>query len=451
MSRGVFVTFEGPEGGGKSTQVRRLAAALAAQGITVLTTREPGGTPVAERIREVLLGKAAGPMAARAELLLMLAARADHVEAKIRPALAAGQVVLCDRFSDSSAAYQGGARGLDQDEVREADRFATGNLVPDLTLLLDVPPELGLARAGRKGGDRIEAEGLAFHRKVRETFLALAAREPARFRVIDATQDEDEVFRQVEAAVEEALERVRTTAEGRIGAPDPGSQGPGSATGSGVGTDLGYRPHPIRVGSDESGKGDYFGPLVVAACRLDPQSEKALVALGVTDSKKLSDVANRRLAGEIRRVAPVEVVAIGPERYNQLYAKFGNLNALLAWAHGKALKGLLTRYPEATQAVSDKFGPEIRLERELREVGGVEIVQVPKGERDPAVAAASIVARAEFLERLDRLSGTAGTELPKGATTVVDAARQVFRKGGEALLARVAKLHFKTTRDVTGR
>ena len=171
---GRFISFEGGEGGGKSTQLRRLAARLSAQDVTVITTREPGGTPGAEDIRQLLVEGEPGRWDGRVEALLVNAARADHVARLIRPALAEGKWVLCDRYVHSTLAYQGAARGLDEAELRQLHAFATGDLWPDLTIVLDVDPALGLARAaGRAGGEaRFEGEPPAFHKAVRDRFLS---------------------------------------------------------------------------------------------------------------------------------------------------------------------------------------------------------------------------------------------------------------------------------------
>lgn len=171
---GRFISFEGGEGSGKSTQLRRLAARLSAQDVTVITTREPGGTPGAEDIRQLLVEGEPGRWDGRVEALLVNAARADHVARLIRPALAEGKWVLCDRYVHSTLAYQGAARGLDEAELRQLHAFATGDLWPDLTIVLDVDPALGLARAaGRAGGEaRFEGEPPAFHNAVRDRFLS---------------------------------------------------------------------------------------------------------------------------------------------------------------------------------------------------------------------------------------------------------------------------------------
>lgn len=173
---GRFISFEGGEGSGKSTQLRRLAARLSALDVTVITTREPGGTPGAEDIRQLLVEGEPGRWDGRVEALLVNAARADHVARLIRPALAEGKWVLCDRYVHSTLAYQGAARGLDEGELRQLHAFATGDLWPDLTIVLDVDPVLGLARAaGRAGGEaRFEGEPPAFHKAVCDRFLSFS-------------------------------------------------------------------------------------------------------------------------------------------------------------------------------------------------------------------------------------------------------------------------------------
>lgn len=206
-ARGLFLTFEGGEGAGKSTQIRRLARDLEAAGHTVLVTREPGGTPFAEAIRGLLLGAGASEDALT-QALLFAAARREHIRALIAPALAAGHIVLCDRFADSTRAYQGGR--LPEAELAATIALATGGLLPDLTLLLDLPPEAGLARARARSAatDTFERADLAFHAAVRARFLALAKAEPQRIAVIDASADE--------AAVATA---VRSTVAARLGLP----------------------------------------------------------------------------------------------------------------------------------------------------------------------------------------------------------------------------------------
>lgn len=192
---GRFVTFEGIEGVGKSTQVDRARAVLAARGADVVTTREPGGTPLAERIRAVVLGRGEEPVPPAAELLLMFAARAVHTANLVRPALERGAWVLCDRYTDATYAYQGGGRGVPDREIAGLATLAHPGLVPDLTLLFDAPVGLALSRArGRSGAaDRIESETLEFFERARAKYLAIARAEPDRVRVIDATRTADEV------------------------------------------------------------------------------------------------------------------------------------------------------------------------------------------------------------------------------------------------------------------
>jgi dTMP kinase len=193
---GLFVTFEGGEGSGKSTQLARLAVRLRARGLEPLLTREPGGTPLAEGIRDLLLDPARRP-GAMSEALLMEAARADLVANVVRPALAAGRVVLCDRYDDSTLAYQGAGRGLDAALLATLNRAATGGLTPDLTLLYDVPPEVGLARreGAGDGTNRLDREPAEFHGRVRRGYLELAAADPGRWVVLDATAGPDALER----------------------------------------------------------------------------------------------------------------------------------------------------------------------------------------------------------------------------------------------------------------
>ncbi len=204
-----------------------------------------------------------------------------------------------------------------------------------------------------------------------------------------------------------------------------------------------------RIGIDESGKGDYFGPLVIAAAFVTPETEPDLRLMEVRDSKKISDNRVLELARDIRQVCPHSIVAIGPQRYNELYAKIRNLNRLLAWGHARALENLLER-TDCHLAISDQFGDERYILNALQEKGKrVRLVQRPKAESDLAVAAASILARAEFLTRLKRLADEIGLPLPKGASSQVElAARMVVKKHGQEGLNRVAKLHFKTTQAV---
>lgn len=205
---GLFITLEGPEGAGKSTNREYLAACLRAQGVEVLLTREPGGTPLAERIRDLLLAPSDEVMASDTELLLMFAARAQHLEAVIRPALRAGMVVLCDRFTDATYAYQGGGRGLSFERIAILEAFVQGELRPDLTLVFDLPVEIGLSRAAARGRlDRFEQEGTAFFEAVRSTYLQRAAAKPSRYRVIDAGQTLVHVQQALDQLLPELLER----------------------------------------------------------------------------------------------------------------------------------------------------------------------------------------------------------------------------------------------------
>jgi dTMP kinase len=206
-----FITFEGIEGSGKSTHLRQLAEALRRRGADVIGTREPGGTRAGAAIRQLLLGPEAPPLAPLAELFLYCADRTQHLDEVVRPALAAGRIVLCDRFSDSTIAYQGYGRGLPLDGVRALDASARRGLVPALTVLLDCPVADGLARArGRSTpGDRFEREAAAFHERVRAGFLELAAGEPARFLVVDATAPIADVQARVAAEVARRLGLAR--------------------------------------------------------------------------------------------------------------------------------------------------------------------------------------------------------------------------------------------------
>jgi len=196
---GAFVVFEGGDGAGKSTQSRLLADALRARGHEVVLTREPGGTPIGEAIREVLLGAGSESMAARTEALLFAAARSQHAAELIRPAVGRGAVVISDRYLDSSVAYQGAARGLGEEQIAQLSLWATEQLVPDLTVLLDVAPGVGLGRAG--DANRMEAEPEHFHDDVRESFRRSAAAAPERYLILDATRPPAEVAAEVLAAV----------------------------------------------------------------------------------------------------------------------------------------------------------------------------------------------------------------------------------------------------------
>lgn len=206
MTRGRFITLEGMEGAGKTSRLADLRAFLEARGKPVLATREPGGTALGERLRDVLLAPDQAPMAPLTELLLMFAARSEHVQQVILPALDAGQWVLCDRYVDASYAYQGAGRGLGTAPVAALEALLPQGARPDLTLLLDLPVELGLARArDRSASDRFEQESLAFHARVREAYLRRAAEQPQRYRVIDAAASPAVVRAAVETAVSALL------------------------------------------------------------------------------------------------------------------------------------------------------------------------------------------------------------------------------------------------------
>jgi dTMP kinase len=211
VAAGRFITFEGGEGSGKTTQIRILAERLRAAGKDVLLTREPGGTELAEKIRTLVREDSADPPNSRAETLLFLASRAQVVESVIRPALAAGTWVLCDRFADSTFAYQGYGRGLNLDEIKRINLFATGGLVPDRTVLLDVSPEVSAKRmrareaATNTDADRMEKAGDGFHARLKNGFIELAAAEPARFAVIPADGSVEEVGEAVWNSVQPML------------------------------------------------------------------------------------------------------------------------------------------------------------------------------------------------------------------------------------------------------
>lgn len=228
--QGLFVSFEGPEGAGKTTQARRLADDLRAEGHEVVLTREPGGTPLAEAIRDLVLSQAAageGVMSAATEALLFTAARSDHVERLIRPALAEGKVVICDRFTGSTLAYQGGGRGLDGEALAAAQLLATGGLVPDLTLLLDLPVREGLARrfADRDGDapNRLDAESVAFHERVQATYRHLADAGRPSWVIVRADQSPVAVATAIGDTVRSVLRDRRTASwHVRYGAVDTG-------------------------------------------------------------------------------------------------------------------------------------------------------------------------------------------------------------------------------------
>ncbi|WP_199194823.1 dTMP kinase [Phyllobacterium phragmitis] len=217
---GLFITFEGGEGAGKSTQIKRLAAYLATVDIDTLVTREPGGSPGAEAVRHVILSGAAEPFGPAMEAVLFAAARSDHVAQLIRPSIMAGKTVLCDRFIDSSRVYQGVTGSLDPSFMQALERVAIDGTVPDLTIILDLPAEKGLARATRRRGDeaadRFEKETLATHEARRQAFLAIAAAEPERCRIVDADRPEEEVSAEIIAIVDKLIEsRTGTLPEAR--------------------------------------------------------------------------------------------------------------------------------------------------------------------------------------------------------------------------------------------
>jgi dTMP kinase len=211
-ARGFFLAFEGGEGTGKTTQLRVLSDDLAGRGFEIVVTHEPGDTPVGQRLRELLLDPATS-VTAQTEALLYAADRAEHVAHVVAPALARGAIVISDRYLDSSIAYQGYGRGLDIEQVTQTSLWASGGLLPDLTLLLDLDPEVGLRRArGRNGRvDRLEGEALDFHTRVREGFLALAGTAPQRYAVVDASLAPDQVADDVLAAVNQLLARLPST------------------------------------------------------------------------------------------------------------------------------------------------------------------------------------------------------------------------------------------------
>ncbi|MCY1218533.1 Thymidylate kinase [compost metagenome] len=205
---GLFITLEGPEGAGKSTNREYLAERLRSHGIEVVLTREPGGTPLAERIRELLLTPSDEAMGVDTELLLVFAARAQHLEAVIKPTLARGAVVLCDRFTDATYAYQGGGRGLSEARIALLENFVQGDLRPDLTLVFDLPVEVGLTRAAARGRlDRFEQEKRSFFEAVRQTYLQRAQAAAERYRVIDASLPLAEVQANLDKLLPELLER----------------------------------------------------------------------------------------------------------------------------------------------------------------------------------------------------------------------------------------------------
>ena len=204
--RGRFITMEGGEGAGKSTMMGRVADWLENAGHRVVRTREPGGTDLAEKLREILLDRNNISLSGRAELLLLFAARAQHLEELIRPALVRGDWVLCDRFTDATWAYQGGGRGLPRDEIGSLETLVHGDLQPDLTLLLDLPVELGMKRAARRSqADRFEQESTLFFERVRNAYLERAQAAPERFAVINAASNMEEVWSQIKSVLHQRM------------------------------------------------------------------------------------------------------------------------------------------------------------------------------------------------------------------------------------------------------
>ena len=200
----MFITLEGPEGSGKTTAVEAAVKRLQEMGYEIVRTREPGGTPISEQIRNVILDKANTSMDGRTEALLYAASRRQHLVEKVWPAIKEGKIVICDRYLDSSLAYQGGARGLGIDEILNVNLFATENTWPDLTLLFDIKPEIGLARINANADrevNRLDLEKIDFHNKVRESFLYLAKRFPERYVIIDASQDREKVAKDTMEAI----------------------------------------------------------------------------------------------------------------------------------------------------------------------------------------------------------------------------------------------------------
>ncbi|MCM3671607.1 dTMP kinase [Mesobacillus maritimus] len=210
MKQGVFISIEGPEGAGKTTIINMLTEQLELEGQQVISTREPGGIDIAEQIREVILNKSNTAMDSRTEALLYAAARRQHLVEKVRPALAEGKMVLCDRFIDSSLAYQGYARGLGIDEVFSINKFAIENMMPSITLYFDLDPRIGLERINKNKGreiNRLDLENVEFHEKVREGYLQLVERFPERMVKIDASKPVEEVFKEAKKQIEQSTFR----------------------------------------------------------------------------------------------------------------------------------------------------------------------------------------------------------------------------------------------------
>ena len=207
--RGLFITFEGTDGTGKTTQIQRLAADLRCANYDVCLTHEPGGTPISEQIRDMLLNPDHSEMAATTELLLYTASRAQHVSEVIKPALESGKIVISSRFADAMVVYQGYGRGLDLERINHLNQIATDGVTPDVTFVLDLPVEIGLQRVqkSRGGLDRLEREKIEFHRRLREGYQTLAKQEPQRIKIIDAQVDPEQVYAQIQAVIQPFLQR----------------------------------------------------------------------------------------------------------------------------------------------------------------------------------------------------------------------------------------------------
>ena len=207
--RGLFITFEGTDGAGKTTQIERLSADLKRGGYDICLTREPGGTPISEQIRDMLLNPDHSEMASTTELLLYAASRAQHVSEVIKPALEAGQVVISSRFADAMVVYQGYGRGLDLERIHHLNRIATDGVKPDVTFVLDLPVEVGLQRVqnSRGGLDRLEREKIEFHRRLREGYQTIARQEPQRLKIIDAQVSPERVYAQIQGVIQPLLQK----------------------------------------------------------------------------------------------------------------------------------------------------------------------------------------------------------------------------------------------------
>jgi len=207
----LFITFEGPEGSGKTTQIDKLKSYLKSKGFSVVKTREPGGSYIAEKIRRILLSNKNINLSPKAELLLYLASRAQHIQDIIKPALKRGAIVLCDRFSDSTMAYQGYGRGISKSLINKINKFVTNGIKPDLTIYLDIDIKSGLKRAKALKGkkDRLEKESIVFHNIVRRGFLKIAKAEPQRVKIIKGTKSIDKIHREIKEYIDKLLEKVK--------------------------------------------------------------------------------------------------------------------------------------------------------------------------------------------------------------------------------------------------